>query len=77
MDDWVEVWRGRGSTANWIHHELLKRNLHHQVRPILKATINPAETKDFAIYAPPDEAEKVKEVLRHLQANFLPAEEGR
>jgi len=67
MEDWVEVWRGRGSTANWFHIELLKRNLHHQVRPLLKATVDPENTRAFAIYAPPDEAETIKNLLRNLQ----------
>jgi len=69
--DWVEVWRGRGSVANWLHHELLKRDIHHQVRPLLAASVDPSETNDFAIYAPPEDAEKVQEIVHRIVGRRL------
>ena len=69
--DWIEVWRGRGSVANWLHHELLKRNIHHQVRPLLAATVDPSEKDDFAIYAPEDEAESVRKEVRRIMERRL------
>jgi len=68
---WIEVWRGRGSVANWLHHELLKRNIHHQVRPLLAATVDPSVKNDFAIYAPEGEAERVREAVRRIVGRRL------
>jgi len=71
MMNWVEVWRGRGSVANWLHHELLKRNIHHQVRPLLAASVDPSERNDFAIYVPNEDAETVREVVRRVVGRRL------
>ena len=63
-DGWVVVWSGRGSTANWLHHELRKLGLAHRVVHLLGNVTDPESVEEMAIETP-DET-RVREAIDRI-----------
>lgn len=67
-ENWVEIWRGRGSAANWLHHELLREGVRHRVNHLLRNVTDAGNTEEMSLEVSEAEKERAQRTIEKLLA---------